>query len=82
MAATVRNARTKAIRKRTRILGTSKKKLLRSTSFFVAPHSAERVGLGRGLIWGAEELTNVVTEHVGEEGLVEVNGETTEEYHA
>jgi hypothetical protein len=27
-------------------------------------------------------LTDVVTEHVGEEGLAEMDRETTEEYHA
>ena len=42
MAARVRMETTKATRKRRRILGTSRKKLLRSTSFFVAPHSAKR----------------------------------------
>jgi hypothetical protein len=38
MPATVSQQSTKATRKRLRIFGTSRKKLERSTSFFVAPH--------------------------------------------
>jgi len=71
----------KATRKRTRILGTSRKKLLRSTSFFVAPHSAKRVSLGEDPSL-REGLTNVVTEHVGEKSFAQMDRETTKEYHA
>lgn len=81
MAAKVSNEIIKATRKRTMIFGTSRKKLLRSTSFFVAPHSAKCVGLGGDLsVW--EGLTNVVTEHVGEKSFAQMDRETTEEYHA